>query len=241
MGYTGIQNGPGPERNLYSMVIFCILLSLVLLALLVRIAYSRRHFHLYPAAKTAASLGFVATALARHRVSGVGDRYFSLLLACLLACLAGDLLLGLANRHAGFFSRFFLAGTVAFMAAHAGFCVLFASAPGVRLRPVLALPALVAGLAALCIRDKRRFRLKKLAPAAFVYAVCVGLMTSLALAGWLGAPSPRSALTAVGAVLFFASDALLLFLYFYHKKRGWLRAANLLTYYVGMLCLALTA
>ena len=93
MGYTGIQNGPGPERNLYSMVIFCILLSLVLLALLVRIAYSRRHFHLYPAAKTAASLGFVATALARHRVSGVGDRYFSLLLACLLACLAGDLLL----------------------------------------------------------------------------------------------------------------------------------------------------
>ena len=189
------------------MVIFCIVLSLALLALLLRIAYSRRHFHLYPAAKTAASLGFVATAL---------------------AC-------------AGFFSRFFLAGTVAFMGAHAGFCVLFARAPGVRLRPILALPALVAGAAALCIRDKRRFKLKKLAPAAFVYALCVGLMTSLALAGWLGAPSARSALTAAGAVLFFASDALLLFLYFYHKKRGWLRAANLLTYYIGMLCLALTA
>ena len=223
------------------MVIFCIVLSLALLALLLRIAYSRRHFHLYPAAKTAASLGFVGTALACHAQSGVNSGYFALLMVCLLACLAGDVLLGVANLHAGFFSRFFLAGTVAFMGAHAGFCVLFARAPGVRLRPILALPALVAGAAALCIRDKRRFKLKKLAPAAFVYALCVGLMTSLALAGCLGAPSPRSALTAAGAVLFFASDALLLFLYFYHKKRGWLRAANLLTYYIGMLCLALTA
>lgn len=223
------------------MVTFCLLLSLALLAALLRIAYSRRNFRFYPLAKTAASLGFVATALARHAGSGADDRYFALLMACLLACLAGDVLLGLANRDAGFFSRFFLAGTVAFLAAHIGFCVLFAGAPGVRLRPVLALPALVAGAVALCIRDKRRFRLKKLAPAAFVYAVCVGLMTSLALAGWLGAPGPRSALTAAGAVLFLVSDGLLLFLYFYHKKRGWLRAANLLTYYVGMLCLALTA
>lgn len=223
------------------MTLFCLLLSLALLAALLRIAYSRRNFRFYPLAKTAASLGFVATALARRAEGGGAGGAFPLLLACLLACLAGDVLLGLANRHASFFSGFFLAGTAAFLAAHLGFCVLFAGAPGVRVRPVLALPALVAGAVVLCIRDKRRFRLKKLAPAAFVYAVCVGLMTSLALAGWLGAPGPRTALAAAGAVLFLASDGLLLFLYFYHKKRGWLRAANLLTYYVGMLCLALTA
>ena len=102
------------------MVIFCIVLSLALLALLLRIAYSRRHFHLYPAAKTAASLGFVATALACHAQSGVNSGYFALLMVCLLACLAGDVLLGVANLHAGFFSRFFLAGTVAFMAATSG-------------------------------------------------------------------------------------------------------------------------
>ena len=47
------------------MVIFCIVLSLALLALLLRIAYSRQHFHLYPAAKTAASNFFIRMHLHR--------------------------------------------------------------------------------------------------------------------------------------------------------------------------------
>ena len=46
-------------------------------------------------------------------------------------------------------------------------------------------------------------------------------------------------LAAVGGILFLISDCVLLFLYFYYKKRRAFRALNLITYYLGMLCLAL--
>ena len=36
------------------------------------------------------------------------DAYFRGLLPCFVLCLAGDVLLGLANNHAGFFGRWFL-------------------------------------------------------------------------------------------------------------------------------------
>ena len=99
----------------------------------------------------------------------------------------------------------------------------------------------VTAVLAVCARDTRRFRLRRMKVPALVYTFFVGLMCSLGVSLYLVRGGALGALSAVGGALFLVSDAVLLFLYFYHKKRAVLRAANLITYYLGMLCLALTA
>ena len=111
------------------------LLSLIYLgglAALLCVAYSRRHFNRYTAVKAAVSCGFLVIAATAYLLGGhTADAYFRGLLPCFVLCLAGDVLLGLANNHAGFFGRWFLLGVGAFTLAHAGFCVLFTLAmPG---------------------------------------------------------------------------------------------------------------
>lgn len=218
----------------------CIALSLGTLALLVRIAYSRRHFHRYAAAKTAASAAFLITAAAGFMSRGSFGTQGALLAAGLVLCFAGDVLLGLANVRAAYFGPFFASGAASFCAAHAVFCVLFASQQ--TLSPAhFVLPVLLTAVLAVCARDTRRFRLRRMKVPALVYTFFVGLMCSLGVSLYLVRGGALGALSAVGGALFLVSDAVLLFLYFYHKKRAVLRAANLITYYLGMLCLALTA
>lgn len=244
--------------------------SLLALAVLLAAAYHKPWMKYYPWAKAAASLGFLLVALSRAGEAWLGTQrpctaapgaaatgwrpllaalsrageggpspsagYFFGLLACLALCAAGDVLLGLANVHAGFFSRFFLAGAVCFTLAHAGFCLVFGLAAGWHPAEFL-LPLVLVGAAALAARDKKRFRLKRMAVPALLYSFFVGLMCAqsavyaLRTGVWLAA---------AGGVLFLLSDCVLLFLYFYYQKRRAFRALNLITYYLGMLCLALT-
>ena len=167
-----------------------------------------------------------------------------LTMPCFVLCLAGDVLLGLANNHAGFFGRWFLLGVGAFTLAHAGFCVLFTLAmPG---GPRFTLWDAAAPLAALavtaaCARHKR-FKLRRMHMElpALAYSLCVGLMCARGTAFGFACGGRRGALAAVGAALFLISDAVLLFVYFYVRPRKALRAVNLAAYYLGMLCLALS-
>ena len=233
------------------MLTLCVLYALAALAFLLATAYHKPWARLYPHAKAAASLGFLLVALA-HGLPHLGPTvtvllpssallspvWFWGLFACLSLCAAGDVLLGLANAHAGFFSRFFLAGAACFTLAHAGLCALFSRFGGGFRPGELILPLLLVLCAALAARAKHKFRLRRMAVPALVYSFFVGLMCakSVTLALCLGVP-----LVAAGGVLFLLSDCVLLFLYFYYKKRKAFRAANLLTYYLGMLCLALCA
>lgn len=221
-------------------IFVCGALSAAALTALVAIAYSRRNFHRYAAAKTAASAAFLVTAAAGFFARGGMDRAGALLAACLVLCFAGDVLLGLANVRAAYFGHYFAAGAASFCAAHALFCVLFASQASVS--PLhFALPAALTAALCLCARDKRRFRLRRMKVPAVVYSFFVGLMCSLGVSLAFSAPGPHGFLCAAGGFLFLLSDITLLFLYFYHKKRAVLRAVNLVTYYAGMFCLALTA
>lgn len=213
------------------MLIGSIVYSLVALAFLLVTAYCRPLENYYPWGKAAASLGFLLVALCRF--SGSAQAWG--LLLCLFLCAAGDVLLGLANAHAGFFSRFFSAGAVCFVLAHAGFCLLFGFTSGWRPSQFL-LPACLVGAAALAARDKHRFRLRRITAPALFYSFFVGLMCAQSVSYAL---HTGVWLAAVGGILFLISDCVLLFLYFYYKKRRAFRALNLITYYLGMLCLAL--
>lgn len=229
----------------------CLAYALAALAGALAAAYHKPWQQYYPLAKALASAGFLLVALAHGlprlapRASVLlpgaalsGPGWLGGLMACLALCAAGDVLLGLANRHAGFFSRYFLAGAACFTAAHMGFCALFARFGGRAYPWELLLPMALVGLAALAARARRRFRLRRMAGVALVYSFFVGMMCAKALVLGLRAGLP---LLAAGGVLFLASDCVLLFLYFYYRPRRAFRAANLLTYYLGMLCLALCA
>ena len=91
------------------------LLSLIYLgglAALLCVAYSRHHFSRYTAVKAAVSCGFLVIAATAYLLGGhTADAYFRGLLPCFVLCLAGDVLLGLANNHAGFFRPLVPAGS----------------------------------------------------------------------------------------------------------------------------------
>ena len=213
---------------------------LVLLARLLQIAGSPRRFHRYTAAKTVTSIGFLVVALlARFAGRGNGDPRFWLLFAAMVLCAAGDLLLGLANNGHGIHSRTFLRGLICFGVAHLVFCVFYAVVTPPHWRDLL-LPALLLAVTMLLSR-KGLLRLRKLRIPAFCYCFLVGLMCSMSISAVIPARGMAQLLCAVGSVLFLISDCIIVFLYFYIRQRPWMRIANLTTYYLGLLFLALSA
>jgi uncharacterized membrane protein YhhN len=117
-----------------------------------------------------------------------------------LACsLAGDIFLMLPSDR-------FVAGLVSFLVAHAWYIAAFASDGGFRLDPWPLVPFLLAGLALLRYLWPHTGRLR---PAVTVYGLVLVVMTWQAVARWLSMGNAGAAWAAAGAVLFFASDALL--------------------------------
>ena len=213
---------------------------LVLLARLLQIAGSPRRFHRYTAAKTVASIGFLVVALLAQLIGrgGMGG-HFWILFGAMLLCAAGDFLLGLANNGHGIHSRTFLRGLLCFGAAHVVFCIFYA----VKTPPAwhdLFLPTALL-LVTMLLSHRGLLRLRKLRIPAFCYSFLVGLMCSMAISAVFPARGTAQLFCAVGSILFLISDCIIVFLYFYIRQRSWMRIANLTTYYLGLLFLALSA
>ncbi|MDL2325048.1 lysoplasmalogenase [Ruminococcaceae bacterium OttesenSCG-928-A16] len=202
--------------------------------------YKRRA---YARAKGALSCLFVvASLLAFWLGSPVVFSGFWLLLVALVLCMAGDILLGLANRTKVPRAKPFAGGAASFLLAHVFFCLLLYQ--GAPLHPVdFILPALLV-LALFLLGKADAVRLKKMWLMGYVYTFTVGLMAckavQVAIKVWPALPF-ASALLALGAILFLISDIILLFLYFGTIRHKWMRYANLSTYYVGIYLIALTA
>ena len=221
-----------------------VFLFLCLLALLLWVAYHKKLLHFYPTVKTATSVGFLVVAAAAFVAGGQKSPLYCWgLVPCLVLCLVGDLMLGLATVHGKFFSKFFLSGVGAFLTAHIGFCVVFTlvrPAP-YRFSPwEYVLPACLVGAAYLLMRSWR-FQMKRMKKPVLLYSAFVGLMCAKGvhlamLLQW----STQGMLIALGSILFLLSDCVILFLYFYYKPRSFFRALNLSTYYIGVLLLALS-
>ncbi len=211
------------------------------LAMLLVVA--KRHKGSYALAKGVCSLVFVAAGVLAWCLGLRGaPGLFAVLLAALVLCAFGDVLLGVANMAASHpDKRFFMAGGLTFALAHVLFVVLFSGLWAWRwfdfFLPLLLLVVMLA------LDVKGKVRLKKLRPLAYVYTALVGLMAWKAAGGVLYAMPPGSgtAEVCVGALLFLLSDVLLLFLYFGVHRAKWLRSANLIAYYMGVYLLALSA
>ncbi len=209
-------------------------------AVLIFTAYSKRCFQYYTAAKSVTSLAFIALAFAAYWEGGKQhSAYFYGLLPCLVLCLAGDVLLGLANNKGKLFSRYFLRGVIAFMLAHIGFCVVFSA-----LSPFhwydLVLPAILLVVTGFCARSQH-FKLHRMKLPVMAYSLFVGLMCARGFSAAFAIASPqKSLLLMIGSALFLLSDGVILLLYFYLRPRKILRFLNLATYYVGLFCIALS-
>ncbi|MEG2659839.1 MAG: lysoplasmalogenase [Oscillospiraceae bacterium] len=222
------------------MLIVSSFIYLCLFAFLIYIAYSKRHFKYYTAAKTAASVGFILlSAIAFYVGGGNNPSYFYGLLPCLALCLFGDVYLGLANNKGKLFSKYFLRGVISFMLAHIGFCIVFSF-----LSPFhaydLVLPICLLFFTWLCSRSNH-FKLHRMKLPVMAYSLFVGLMCARGFSAAFAIASPeKSMLLCIGSVLFLLSDGVILLLYFYLRPRKMLRFLNLATYYIGLLCIALS-
>jgi len=158
-------------------------------------------------AKPAAMVALLVWLWLGGSAAGVGLGPLGWFVAGLVLSLAGDVLLLLP-------ARFFIGGLVAFLLGHLAYIVGL-NAGGLRLpmEAVLLLPVGLAGGwlawrvgAALKARGQDKLRGPVTLYAAVISLMVVSALTTLFRPDW---PGPAAGLAAVGAVLFFCSDALL--------------------------------
>ena len=160
------------------------------------------------------------------------------------ALVVGGLVLSLAGDVALIFDgeRWFLAGLVAFLAAHLCYVAAFltrAHAAGVDEWVLPALAAALVGLYAAAVYATLRPKLGAMRVPAFVYMIALGAMAWAAALAWSADPSPATRYALGGAALFLASDTLLAV----DRFRRPLPAAQLLilsTYYAAQWLIAVS-
>lgn len=127
-------------------------------------------------------------------------RYRLAVLAGLVCSLIGDVFLMLPSDR-------FIAGVVAFLAAHLAYLTAFTSFAPLAAVP---LPFVAVGVAVIAILFVLWGRLpERMRPALAVYAAVLGAMTAQAITQAMIVPLDAAVAAAVGGVLFFASDATL--------------------------------
>jgi len=178
----------------------------------------------------------LTTALLLVVAGPIGSRLAWLVHAGILFSLAGDTILLFPTKGA------FLTGLAIFLLAHLAYIVAFAGVAG---RALLAPPALVA---AALVLGSSALLLRRLWPGVagmrgplIAYAIALSAtVTTAVAAATAGAPQALSPAAAVGAAFFYVGDASLALDHF-HKR---IRYAPLLTlgvYWLGQLCIALSA
>ena len=190
----------------------------------------------YPAAKAMAGAGFCVLAAVCAWQQG-GTPWPWPLPAGFALCAAGDVAMGRYNLYRR--PRALLWGILLFAAGH----LCFLAGLALRRRPG-AVPLVFAVAAALALAAallRGWLDMGRLAPGGVLYCFAVSLMAAQAAALAAGSPCTGTLLFAAGSVLFWASDLVLLGLYF-SRRRGSrvLHIANLTSYYAGMLLMALS-
>ena len=222
---------------------------------LLTVAYTPRLFQNYTLFKAVNSILFVAISVAAWRHSTIEmNAYLPLLIAFCLAAF-GDIAIGVANNRHGAtgasHSVSGMAGVGFFCIAHVFYLLFFTQFCPMQwyhfILPIIAL------LVMLHITQHPSFHFsRRTRPAAVFYYMVVTLMFSVGLGAsikcitwspFLSIHVPFNGwASGIGVTLFLISDLLMIPLYFYTRRKcpRWVRFANLTTYYIGQLLLALS-
>ncbi|MBT3320016.1 MAG: lysoplasmalogenase [Clostridia bacterium] len=185
--------------------------------------------------KIVASLLFIAIAVTAFLILKPRSDYAVWIIAALALGMIGDgLLVFFGNL------KYFILGLAAFLIGQIIYGVTFLRFVGFMWIDVAIYVVLVA--AALFAYTKVNLKLGKMKIPVLAYVLIIAFMFVMAISSLYkcGFNNLTSAMIAVGAVLFLASDVVLAFVVFHAKPHRALRAINLSLYYSAQMVLALT-
>lgn len=188
--------------------------------------------------KGCASLAFVALGVMSMALAA-DQRFARLVVIGLVLGAVGDVLLNLRFVFEKAGQKIFLAGIAAFLAGHIMY--LAALIPGSRNLAVCLICGVLAAAALLWWIFSRVGKVKKAFKIfGIVYIGAIVLMTAVAVGRLISSPGSTGALLyVIGALLFTASDVIMILNTFGDTPRPSMRAANLSLYYLGQLLIAL--
>ena len=196
--------------------------------------YERKHAVM---AKGAASLGFLLLGAFAFLRGGLNWSYWGWIMAGLFFGLAGDLLITLDKIWRRGKQLSLLLGMSAFLVGHIAYVAAFSQLVPFQLFD--AVTAFILLVAEILLAGRLKFRFGSFSIPGVFYAASITLMLVKALSvleqmGYTG----QSFCVIAGAVLFFISDVLIVYILFKGKSAFVYKLANLLTYYLAQLLLA---
>jgi len=218
-----------------SYICLLILLGLVLQSLFIKVEHEEKYL-LADILKGSASLIFVLIGYQAFLVTN--NAFNRLFLYGLIFGMIGDILLNLRYVFPKHGQKIFLVGILAFLIGH----ILYLLALIPQARHVWIWYCIAIGaLAAICLLIYI-FRTMEVKPAFKIFGVfylgAVFIMTAIAVGIAIFVPNRRSILYAIGAILFTASDVVLIFNTFSGVTKFSMRIANLSLYYFGQILIA---
>ncbi len=208
-------------------------------ALFIRVAYIGRAFSKL-STKALASFCFLLVGIlcACAQPLGPGRNAYAVLMLLGLFCgLAGDIALAYQEVFPRRKEKYFLVGLSAFLLGHLFYISAFACQP--QAGALWLGLAVLLFLALLCAQVFFKLELGRMRLPVYVYAGVISVMVGLAC-GAAVAGGALGWLVCIAGWLFAFSDGVLAILYFGRPKARWLTAANLGSYYLAQLLLALT-
>ena len=189
----------------------------------------------YLITKMVASLLFVAIAVSAFLILKPTADYAVWVIAALALGMVGDGLLVFRSN-----IKCFKLGLAAFLIGQIIYGVTFARFVGFMWVDVIIYVALVA--AALFVYTKVNLKLGRMKIPVLAYVLIIAFMFVMAISSLYkcGFNNLTSAMIAVGAAAFIASDVVLAFVVFHERAHRSLRAINLILYYSAQMVLALT-
>ena len=186
--------------------------------------------------KAAASLMFILTAVFSYKYSGKNKKTFIIMLIGFIFAFLGDVFLSFGSS-----GIFFVLGLGSFSLAHIFYTAAFCSL--VKFSPKDLILALIIAVPTICFAVfNDSFNFNGMLPLVILYTILISVMVSkaISLLRLENKNMTSVVLSIIGAVLFFISDFILLFVYFYKKDFVFLPYINLIIYYSGQALLALS-
>ncbi len=218
------------------MLLFLIVYYILTFIFLILTCYNEQLKKYHLLSKCLCSIGFILAAIL-GKIHSSNDPLFWRLFPALIFCFLGDYFL--AKREEGEQEKLFLLGLGSFLLGHCSF--LFGFSYVQEINRYTFMLSLLGVILVRCLMTLKYMDVGKLKAPVLIYAYFVtALFVKCAQIAMNGNGSSFYLLVFLGGFLFFLSDGIILFLYFYQKKYGIMKFLNLLTYYSATFLLGIS-
>ncbi|PYG90190.1 putative membrane protein YhhN [Ruminiclostridium sufflavum DSM 19573] len=186
--------------------------------------------------KCLSSILFIAVARCSYKRNPSNTKFFALMLAGLIFSSGGDMFLAFDKNN----GIFFVAGVASFSIAHIMYSLGYCSMTGFSLKDILIFSGFFIPTCFIVVFGNFEFNGLKLL--VVFYSAIISFMVSKAVSMLKYYSDSKKAVSLMvsGSVLFFISDWVLLFLFFYPNAASSLQAVNWMLYYTGQGLLGLS-